>query len=466
MDAALASYDGVLALKPDHVQALYNRGIALADLRRPEAALASYDQALALKPDYPEALNNRGTALRELGRAEDALASYEQAIALKPDYAVAHDNRGLVLTELGRFDEAGMALAKAIDLAPKRVRSYYNLALLDRRWTLDDPRLLAMEALARDMTALGNTEQIELHFALSKAYAKTASEQSFRHLIAGNALKRRQAIYDEAAALAALDRIRASYPPALMRERAGRGAASAVPVFILGMPRSGTTLGRADPGQPSRHFGAGEIEDFARAAGSLDGPAQRLIEAPEAIAQVPDSDLHRLGSAISQPDRSPGAIGCAHHQQAAREFSAGRADPSGAAGSADHPHAARSGRYLPVLLHPALAGNLPYTYDLAELGRYHRAYDALMTHWRDVLPSGVMLEVQYESVVADLEAKRAASSPIAGWTGIRAASTSTARTAGPHRQHEPGPPAALCRLDRAMARIRSFPDAAAGGVER
>jgi tetratricopeptide (TPR) repeat protein len=400
---ALASYDRALALKPGHVQALYNRGIALADLRRPEEALASYDQALVLKPDYPEALNNRGTALRELGRAEEALASYEQAIALKPDYAVAQDNRGLVLTELGRFDEAGDALAKAIDLAPRRVRSYYNLALLDRRWTLDDPQLLAMETLARDMPVLGSTEQIELHFALSKAYAKTAPEQSFQHLIAGNALKRRQAVYDEAAALAALGRIRASYPPALMRERAGRGAASAVPVFILGMPRSGTTLVEQILASHPAVFGAGEIEDFARAAGSLDGPAQRLIEAPEAIAQVPDGDLHRLGSAYLEriAALAPSAerianklpenfrlAGLIHLALPGARIIHTRRDPVDTCLSC----------FMQLF-----AGNLPYTYDLAELGRYYRAYDALMTHWRDVLPPGIMLEVQYESVVTDLE---------------------------------------------------------------
>ena len=90
------AYDKALAVKPDIVEALSNRGIVLADLNRFEEAVESYDRALAIKPDYAEALNNRAAALMELGRLDEALANYSRAVAIKPDYIDAKVNRHFV----------------------------------------------------------------------------------------------------------------------------------------------------------------------------------------------------------------------------------------------------------------------------------------------------------------------------------------------------------------------------------
>ena len=402
-EEALASYDRSLALRPDYVEALYNRGIALRDLHRREEALASFDLALALRPEHPEALNNRGTVLRDLNQAEAALASYDQAITLRPGYAIAHDNRGLTLAELGRLDEAVQAIETALALAPERAHGYYNLALLRRSWPPEDPHLQIMEALAAEMAALDPQDQIDLHFALAKAYEAAEPERAFRHFLDGNALKRQRVAYDEPAVLAALERIRGAYPASLLEARAGRGAASPVPVFILGMPRSGTTLVEQILASHPAVFGAGEIEDLAKAATKLSGPAARLIEAPELIAQVGDDDLHRLGTIYLERIRAlaPEAqritnklpenfrlCGLIHLALPEARIIHTRRDPVDTCLSC---------------FSQLFAGNLPYTYDLAELGRYYRGYDRLMAHWRAALPAGVMLEVHYEAVVADLE---------------------------------------------------------------
>jgi tetratricopeptide (TPR) repeat protein len=102
-EEALASYDKALAIRPDHAEALNNRGTALQDLQRPEEALASYDKALAIRPDHAEALNNRGTALRDLKRPMEALASFDKALAIRPTYAEALYNRGLNALLIGDF---------------------------------------------------------------------------------------------------------------------------------------------------------------------------------------------------------------------------------------------------------------------------------------------------------------------------------------------------------------------------
>jgi tetratricopeptide (TPR) repeat protein len=126
LDAALASYDHALALRPDHAEALRNRGAALHKLKRFDEALASYDRALAVRPDYAEALYNRGITLHELQRFEEALASYDHAVALAPHHAGTFSNRGNTLRELKRFDEALASYDRALALQPDHAEALYN----------------------------------------------------------------------------------------------------------------------------------------------------------------------------------------------------------------------------------------------------------------------------------------------------------------------------------------------------
>jgi tetratricopeptide (TPR) repeat protein len=126
LDAALASYDHALALRPDHAEALRNRGAALHKLRRFDEALASYEHALTARPDYAEALYNRGITLHELQRFDEALASYDGALALQPHYAGAHNNRGITLHTLKRFEEALASYDHAVALAPHHAGTFSN----------------------------------------------------------------------------------------------------------------------------------------------------------------------------------------------------------------------------------------------------------------------------------------------------------------------------------------------------
>jgi tetratricopeptide (TPR) repeat protein len=132
-EAALASYDKVLATRPDFAEAFSNRGLALIDLKRHEEALASCEKALVLKPDYAEGHYNRGIALVNLGRLREALASDDKALALKPDFAEAHCNRGVVLHALERLADALTSFDEALAQKPDYAVALYNRgnALID-----------------------------------------------------------------------------------------------------------------------------------------------------------------------------------------------------------------------------------------------------------------------------------------------------------------------------------------------
>jgi tetratricopeptide (TPR) repeat protein len=402
LDEAVAQYDRALALNPDLAEAHGNRGVALQALGRFAEAAEAHQRALALRPAYFDAHYNLGTVLWALDRHEAAVASYERALALNPSCAEGYGSLGKLLMELGRVDDAVRAFERAIEAAPSRPAFYRNLVEA-RRIGREDPRLAAMEHLADGIGALPAIEQTELHFALGKAYADVGEpRRSFRHLAAGNSLKRRQIVYDEQAALDALDRTKAVFTPALMSAKQGCGDPSPVPIFVVGMWRSGTTLIEQLLSASPRVHGAGELTHIAQAAAGLgSGPAQRAF--PEAVADMTSEQLRALGAAYVERLRAaaPGAdvvvdkmpanfrfVGLIHLALPNARIIHARRDPLDTCVSC---------------FSRLFTQEQPYIYDLRELGRYYRAYHALMAHWRRVMPAGVMLDVDYEDLVAHTE---------------------------------------------------------------
>jgi tetratricopeptide (TPR) repeat protein len=396
---AIPHYATALEIRPGFADARNNLGNVLQMLGHPDEAVAHYEAAAALNPGYAEAYN-LGKACFALSRYEHAIAAYEKALRIDPSRAMLHNDLGAAHLVLGNLPEAYAAFAAAVARDPWNAAIHLNLAGL-RRFTAEDPRLAALEKLAAFAPSLGENDRIALDFALGKAHADLGnSERSFRHLLNGNALKRWQAAYDEAATLDGFARMRAAFTPAVMQELRGCGDRSPLPIFIVGMPRSGTTLLEQILASHSGVFGAGEIDDFARAVTELPGAAEDF---PELISTLPISELRRLGrcyidrlsakapDAMRIADKMPGNfayVGLIHVVLPNARIIHARRDPVDTCLSC-----------FSLLF----GDDLPYTYDLAELGRYYRAYAELMRHWQAVLPDGIMLDVHYEDVVADLE---------------------------------------------------------------
>ncbi len=438
-EEALASYDRALALIPNYASALINRGIVLRTLNRPEEALASFgqalaiephnadalyyrgnalqalnchpealidfDRALAIKPDYVAALNNRGVTLRELKRHEEAMISFDQALAIDPDNAEAYSNKGIVFEEIGKVENARRAHQKATELSPRRGRFHRHLAAI-KRYVPDDFHLAFMEELSEPGAALPEDERMELHFALGKAYVDVEQYQrSFRHLVEGNALKRRRIVYDEAAMVESFDRIRRVFTPELMRAKRGGGNPSSLPVFVIGMPRSGSTLVEQILASHNKVFGAGEIDDLGKATIDLIASENRRTLYPEIVLSVTDQQLRHLGVNYTSAVRNLAPLAeRITDKMLSNFFFAGLIHL--AMPNARFIHIRRNPIDTCVSCFSLLFTNgQPYAYDLGELGRYYRAYDTLMRHWRDVLPEGTMLEVEYEALTADLDAQ-------------------------------------------------------------
>jgi len=392
-----------LALAPNNLEAHMNLANSLGALERPQEAVAHYQKAIAIDPTNVEAYSRAGFALFHAGNVQAAITHCERALAIEPDHVGALQNLGVALRAVGRVDEAIQSFEKVIAAAPgKAVGVYYNLAT-SRRMTSPDPHFAAMKKLAGEMESFEVENQIVLHFALAKAFADVGDhQQSFRHLLKGNALKRKEfAEYDEAKSLTQFERIRAVFNAELLDEKKRVGDPSFVPVFIIGMPRSGTSLVEQILASHPNVFGAGELYEFGDLANRIKGP--NGIEFPEAVASLSGEELRALGAsyvcAIRRlapdaeriTDKMPGNF-----------FNAGLIHLT--LPNARIIHTCRDPRDTAMSCFSLLfALGHAYSYDLAELGHYLRAYEKLMAHWREVLPKGTMIEVQYETMVGNLE---------------------------------------------------------------
>jgi tetratricopeptide (TPR) repeat protein len=404
VDAALASLNRATTINPNHLEALSHRGRALVELKRPEEALASLDRALAIDPKHLATLNQRGGALAELGRFDEALACFDRALAIRPDYAEALENKASLLAQHGRMAEAKAAIEGAIEIAPKRARAYFLLTTFERL-KRDDPRLAAMEDLAANMASLSVAEQVDLNFALAKVYRDLGdADRSFPRLAAGAGLKRKMIAYDETRALKGFERAETTFTGELMRRDPGDGEPSSIPVFIVGMPRSGTTLIEQILASHPKVFGAGEIGDLDVAIEALRAKDKIVAHYPELAAELSPDQLRRLGADYLRRIRAlaPAAERITNKTPENFVF-LGLIRTALPNARVIHVRRDPLDTCFSCFLQNFNKGAVPYAYDLAELGRFYRAYDALMEHWRAVLPAESMLEVRYEDVVADLE---------------------------------------------------------------
>jgi tetratricopeptide (TPR) repeat protein len=401
VEEAQARYERALTILPDFAEAHFNLANAFRVQGKLKDAVSHYERALVLMPEFAAAHCNLGVALKEQGEPAEAAARFERALLVKADYAEAHSNLAAVLLELGQLTEAKRAIERAITLEPKVPGHYYTLSQIER-FVAADPWLTAMEDLAREAPSLPKDARVKLHFALGKAYADTGRRQtSFAHYLAGNALKRQQIRYDEAATLAMFQEIRDLFTAERVNALQGFGQRSDVPIFVLGMPRSGTTLVEQILASHPQVFGAGELELLPRLVARRGERSGVEVDTGDlSLARVRRLGTEYLAGLASLAPRAKritdkmpanfALVGFIHLALPDARIIHVRRNPIDTC--------------LSCFSSLFTAGH-PYTYDLAELGRYYHAYQEMMGHWQKSLPAGAILDVRYEDVVADLDAQ-------------------------------------------------------------
>ncbi len=403
LHAAICHYERAIELKPSWAEAYNNLANVLQKQARYEDALHYYNEAIRLRPQYASARRNLANALKALDRFDEAIEQYRAVLAIEPDDPTALNLLASAMLVVGELDDAARTFERALGFAPHNLGIQLNYAAI-RKFSPGESRLARLEDLAGREDTLSDHDRIALHFTLGKAFADLGDgERSFYHLSAGNRIKRRFIAYDEHATLAYLDRIREVFSREVVRAKSGHGHVSEAPVFVLGMPRSGTSLVEQILASHPRVFGAGEPNHLAVVTAEFATHCARTF--PEMLPEMPDRDLAALGKAYIERLRPSAAgvdriidkmpsnflfVGLIHLALPRARIIHVRRDPVDTCLSC-----------FSLLF----SEDQPFAYDLAELGRYYKAYEALMAHWRAILPQGSMLELQYEDLVADIEAQ-------------------------------------------------------------
>ena len=400
---ALVSYDKAIALNPNYANAYSGRGSTLHALKQNDDALASFDQAITLRPDFAEAYNNRGNILQDLKRFDDALASFDKAIALRPDDADARNNRGIILMNKGHMQEAEEMFSKALALKPDYPNPLYNLTSIRRYRDADHADIHHIQAL------LGNPDISQydkecLYFSLGKIYDDCGLyDGAFDCYRQANQIRNATVFYDSEEVSGFVSRIMEAFSKDFLARPFAFASDSRSPLFIVGMPRSGTTLMASILSNHRSIATAGELPTIN----------EITLRLPEVIGNgipYPQAAKH-ITPAIATP--------LIHHYENRLRRDAGL-DVSHVIDK--HPLNFRHLGFISMLFpkarvihctrHPLDTGlsnyfqrfssQYDYSYDLRNIGHFYGQYAKLMEHWREVLPMQ-MIEVSYEDMIMNTE---------------------------------------------------------------
>lgn len=388
-EKALDAHRQALSLAPGIAGNYNNVANALNALGHHAKAVHALERALALKPDYPEALNNLGNAFNGLNKPAQAVDVLEKALALRPDFPAALNNLGIALSSLGRTDEAIGSYEAAVAARPEYAEAWRNLTN-EKRFRKGDPQIAAIEHAFAG--AANDSDRMHLAFALGKALADSGEhERAFGFYARGNRLAREKVTDPLGEPRALFARIRSLYeagpPPAV-----AAGPASRRPVFILGMPRSGTSLAEQILASHPQVFGAGELQALRRAAMPHVKAGRMDADSIAAIRRSYLESLDALGT--DRPvivDKMPMNfrwIGFAAAALPEAVFIHTRRDPVAVGWSIFR-------TYFP-------ARGLEFSFDLADIAAYTRMHDEIMAFWKERLPDRIH-EMDYEALTEDQE---------------------------------------------------------------
>jgi tetratricopeptide (TPR) repeat protein len=389
--------NNVLEMKPDDVEAKMQLGQAELMLGEFDSAADHYRAVIALEPENEGAYCNLAKTLAFLGQYEEAINQYLRALELMPTFDSAWASLGELYLHLGRMDDAVSCLKKALDLNPK-ITSAYLLLADSGHYSIRQSEIETMSRLY-EKGVLTNDQRSFLAFALGRIFdGRKEYDKAFEYYTRGNRLRRkglRFSITDEAKRFQGL---RELFTKEFLTQVAPDETPGTTPIFIVGMPRSGTSLVEQILSSHPDVYGAGELailENLCRESSLLPGQ-----EYQSSISEPEPEDFHQLGAKyLAGIDKfGHGAkfivdkltlnfkyIGVIRLALPEAKIIHCRRDPMDNCVS---------------IYRSIFGGQLAFSYDQEELGQYYLLYAELMRHWHHVLP-GVIHDVTYEDLIAN-----------------------------------------------------------------
>lgn len=427
-------FDDVVRADPQNVDGWHLIAMLAGQERQYDKSIEVFNHLLKLKPNFAEAHSNMGNVCKEAGRFAEAVECYRKAVRLQPENAVFHCNLGSGLHQVGDFDAAKKAFGKSLHLDSSSADAWCNLAVIhsilgekkekreacekalslrpsygqayhllaqDKKWDTKEGRFEQMSAFLQD-TRLPAEDRIHIGHALGKISEDVGEyDAAFAFYTQANLLKRQGFTLDIHVSQVQIGQIARQFSKEWIAENAVHGCMDARPVFIVGLPRSGTTLVEQILDQHSAVHGGGERMFISQIIRGLERDTHKRY--PHFMDNLPERALKEVGEyymgqlAALNPkarlitDKLPGNFANVGFIKTilpkARIIWCKR----------DYRDNAIS------LYKRQFGGYVPYAYDLYEIGRMSDMCERLRQHWLAVLPEQDILEVVYEDVVADVE---------------------------------------------------------------
>ena len=394
-----------LELAPDFQEARHSYAMVLLRQQKPEAAIDEAEKLLAQEPDNPNFLTLKASVLSRIGGQAEAIEIYEKVLKNYPNQARAQMSYGHSLKTVGRLDEAIKSYKKCISLSPEVGEAYWSLANLKTfRFSDEDIDNMRMQVTTEGGDA---DDQSHLAFALGKALEdRKGYDESFKFYRRGNAIRKVAHRHDiRVNVMESIRQVRA-LPKTFFEQREGWGCQARDPIFVVGLPRAGSTLLEQILASHSQVDGTSELPDITTISRKMgnktrENPAGKY---PEILAELTEERFLELGESYLETtrihrtdtpffiDKMPNNfrhVGLIHLILPNSKIIDARRHPMGGCFSG---------------FKQLFAQGQTFTYDLEDIGKYYRDYVRVMEHWDAALP-GRVHRVQYEDMVADTEAQ-------------------------------------------------------------
>ncbi len=402
IDEAERYFRRTVTLAPDFVGAIIDLGQALKEQSRFEEAIGNFRRAIEMEPANVRANFLLGSTLSPSALTYEAIDAFQRTLELRPDHVGAQLGLGHVLKTVGRQEEAVEAYRECIRLRADNGPTYWSLANL-KTYRLSSDDIQEMKAQLEDGD-LDKESKVNFLFALAKATEDSGDfDSAWQYYEKGNAERRMMEYYDPVSTEAMNDKVIEVFDQEFLVEHSGQGDADSAPIFVIGLPRSGSTLIEQILASHSRVEGTSELPYVAHATASLNRNRADGVNYPEAVRELAPDNFKSLGREYLRAAQMHRTEGAPHFiDKMPNNF------PSVGFIRLILPNA----KIIDARRHPLdsclscfrqlFARGQPFTYDLTDIGEYFLEYQRLMDHWHEAL-QGQVLTVQYEDVVQDFD---------------------------------------------------------------
>lgn len=399
--AAIDFFRGAVDIRPDQLAARDNLGSSLTQLGQFDAAEEIYRGTIGRNPFHVRARIGLAETLQEAGRLDEAIKLFREALSIRPKDAELLYGLGVAMMEKGKLDEAADLARQALAIAPNMAKAWLLLTQVKRQ-TERDKEIAGMEA-EHAKAPQGSLARMQLSFGLGKVNDDLKDYgRAFDYFAEGNAIRRKAIVYDPVRTRGEFEAMKATFDAAFFEKHRPSGISDDTPIFVVGMPRSGTTLVEQIIASHPQVLGAGELNILKTVVGKQ-FPMSMPGGFPAGISDMPDKAFAEAGQAYLDmlhtrypgyrhvTDKMPGnflLVGFLHMMLPKAKIV----------------HCARdaAATCLSIFKVHFRGDSHRYGYDLGELADFHNLYTDIMAHWHKVLP-GVVHDVRYEDFVADQE---------------------------------------------------------------